>query len=179
MVLSKTTKTWIDAQEYCRHHYTNLATIRSKEDNDEIIKLIYSLGVFVWIGLYRDNWKWSDQANITSSTQLTTQTFRVQRYDCIGANIYPRTLEDWTCTSAYYFCCNTVKRKRQVIRVQVKSAENVDEAKLMVLVLNKLKQTLSNQDVTMEWRTQPNGKVFQKNQGLMSSPEGAVSDFAA
>ncbi|KAF4111703.1 hypothetical protein G5714_008734 [Onychostoma macrolepis] len=56
----------------------------------------------------------------------------------------------------------TVKKNRQVIRVQVKSAENVDEAKLKALVLSKLKQTLSDEDVTMTWRTQPNGKVFQK-----------------
>ncbi len=107
MVLSKTTETWIDAQKHCRDHYTDLATIRSKEDNDEIIKLIYSLGLFVWIGLYRDTWTWSDQANITSSTQIATQSFKVQNYDCVGAYINAPSLGAWSCTSAYYFCCNT------------------------------------------------------------------------
>ncbi|XP_059356697.1 uncharacterized protein LOC132095581, partial [Carassius carassius] len=57
----------------------------------------------------------------------------------------------------------TVSRKKQVTRVQVKAAENVDEAELKELVLNKLNQTLSDQDVILTWRTQPNGKVFQKN----------------
>ncbi len=109
MVLSETTKTWIDAQEYCRDHYTDLAIIRSQEDNDQITQLIYSLGVFVWIGLYRDSWKWSDQSNITSSTQLTTQTFNVRTYDCVGAYIYAANLDAWTCTPAYYFSCNTGK----------------------------------------------------------------------
>ncbi|XP_059356686.1 fucolectin-1-like [Carassius carassius] len=52
--------------------------------------------------------------------------------------------------------------KKQMIRVQVKAAENVDEAELKELVLNKLNQTLSDQDVIMTWRTQPNGEVFQK-----------------
>ncbi|XP_042615198.1 pentraxin fusion protein-like [Cyprinus carpio] len=53
--------------------------------------------------------------------------------------------------------------KKQVIRVQVKAAENVDEAELKTLVLNKLNQTLSDKDVMLTWRMQPNGKVFQKN----------------
>ncbi|XP_052458935.1 fucolectin-like [Carassius gibelio] len=57
--------------------------------------------------------------------------------------------------------------KKQVIRVQVKAAENVDEAELKELVLNKLNQTLSDQDVTLTWRTQPNGKVFQKNRTVL------------
>uniref|UniRef100_A0A8C2GX86 C-type lectin domain-containing protein n=1 Tax=Cyprinus carpio TaxID=7962 RepID=A0A8C2GX86_CYPCA len=162
MVLSKTTKTWIDAREYCRQHYTDLAIIRSREDNDEINTLQSSLQVFVWIGLYRDTWKWSDQANFTSSTQLATQTFGLQTYDCVGAYINTGTPDDWTCSSAYYFCCNTVKRKRQVIRVQVKAAENMDEDKLKALVLKQFKQTLSDEDVSLTWRTQPNGKVFQK-----------------
>uniref|UniRef100_A0A8C2DZI0 Fucolectin tachylectin-4 pentraxin-1 domain-containing protein n=1 Tax=Cyprinus carpio TaxID=7962 RepID=A0A8C2DZI0_CYPCA len=69
---------------------------------------------------------------------------------------------------AYLVLCEvevygTVKKKRQVIRVQVKAAENVDEAELEALVLKKLNQTLSDEDVTLTWRTQPNGKVFQKN----------------
>uniref|UniRef100_A0A8C2AXP9 C-type lectin domain-containing protein n=1 Tax=Cyprinus carpio TaxID=7962 RepID=A0A8C2AXP9_CYPCA len=138
MVLSKTQNTWTDAQKYCRRHYTDLASIRSQEDNDQIIKLIYSLGVPVWIGLYRDTWKWSDQTNVTSSTKLTTQTFTKWNENCAGADNYYRVFDDRYCTNMHYFYCNTVKRKRQVIRVQVKAAENVDEAKLKVLVLNKV-----------------------------------------
>ncbi|XP_026122104.1 putative C-type lectin domain family 20 member A [Carassius auratus] len=160
MVLSKTSKTWIDAQEYCRHHYTDLATIRSPEDNDKINTLQSSLQAFVWIGLYRDSWKWSDQTNFTSSTQLTTQKFGQRTFDCVGAYINSGSLESWSCSLVYYFCCNTVKRKKQMIRVQVKAAENVDEDKLKALVLNQLKQTLSDEDITMTWRTQPNGKVW-------------------
>ncbi len=107
MVLKKTTKTWIGAREYCRDHYTDLAIIGSKEDNDQITQLIYNLGVFVWIGLYRDSWKWSDQANITSSTQLATQSFTWWNEDCAGLNIYYRKMDDRLCTTAYYFYCNT------------------------------------------------------------------------
>ncbi len=109
MVLSKTTKTWIDAQKHCRDHYTDLAIIRSQEDNDQITQLIYNLGAYVWIGLYRDTWKWSDQANVTSSTQLATQTFSLWNQNCVGANVNYRTLDDWVCASDYNFFCNTGK----------------------------------------------------------------------
>ncbi|XP_052417775.1 putative C-type lectin domain family 20 member A [Carassius gibelio] len=162
MVLSKNAKTWIDAQEYCRQHYTDLATIRNKADQDSITSLLNIVSPAVWIGLYRDSWKWSDQSNVTSSTQVTTRGFTRWNENCAGLNIYYRFIDDRFCTITYYFYCSTVKKKRQVIQVQVKAAENMDEAKLKALVLNKLKQTLINQDVSMTWRTQPSGKVFQK-----------------
>ncbi|XP_059356779.1 fucolectin-like [Carassius carassius] len=65
--------------------------------------------------------------------------------------------------------------KKQVTRVQVKAAENVDEAELKELVLNKLNQTLSDQDVILTWRTQPNGKVFQKNRTVWYWHSGGPS----
>ncbi|XP_016342392.1 C-type lection lectoxin-Enh3-like [Sinocyclocheilus anshuiensis] len=138
MVLIKTQKTWTEAQEYCRHHYTDLATIRSQEDNDQITKLLNVWMAPVWIGLYRDTWKWSDQTNITSSIQLATQRFTKWNENCAGADNYYHVFDDRHCTNMHYFYCNTVKRKRQVIRVQVKAAENVDEAKLKAFVLNKV-----------------------------------------
>ncbi|XP_016334552.1 C-type lectin BML-1-like, partial [Sinocyclocheilus anshuiensis] len=107
MVLSKTQNTWTDAQKYCRRHYTDLATIRSQEDNDQITKLLNVWMVPVWIGLYRDTWKWSDQTNITSSTKLTTQTFTKWNEDCVGADNYYRVFDDRYCTNMYYFYCNT------------------------------------------------------------------------
>lgn len=107
MVLSKTQKTWIDAQEYCRHRYTDLAIIRSLADQKEITSLLNIFSPAVWIGLYRDSWKWSDQSNITSSTQLTARGFYGGIEDCAGLNIYYRTFGDTLCTTDYYFYCNT------------------------------------------------------------------------
>ncbi|XP_050970318.1 uncharacterized protein LOC127167933 [Labeo rohita] len=169
MVLFNTQKTWLDAQTFCREHYTDLATIRSQDDNDQIINLIKYLSNPVWIGLYRETWKWSNQANITYSTKLTIQTFSSQ--NCAGANINQRTISDSSCATENYFYCSTVRMKRQVIRVQVKSGQNVDEATLKALVLNELKQMLNNEDVTLTWRTQPNGKVFQKDKTVRKHSE--------
>lgn len=106
LVLSKITKTWRGAQLYCRDHHTDLAIIRSKDGNDQITKLIYGSVVPVWIGLYRDTWKWSDRANFTTSIQNAVQKLVGWNEDCTTIN-YLRTIEDRFCTTALYFYCNT------------------------------------------------------------------------
>ncbi|XP_066513096.1 macrophage mannose receptor 1-like [Hoplias malabaricus] len=59
------TKTWHEAQSYCREHYTDLVTVRNQTENQEIWDLPQSShnnGNF-WIGLFYDSWQWSDQSN--------------------------------------------------------------------------------------------------------------------
>lgn len=51
-------KTWSEAQSYCREHYTDLASVRNRTENAQINKLAQNQ--IIWIGLYRDSWKWSD-----------------------------------------------------------------------------------------------------------------------
>ncbi|XDV19530.1 hypothetical protein PO909_024986 [Leuciscus waleckii] len=173
LVLIRTAKTWLDAQKYCREHYTDLATVRSLEDNKQIVSLIN--GFEPWIGLYRDSWKWSDQANFTSSTQLTAKRLNEMGQNCAGVYYYSNSIDDYYCTSPYYFFyCSTVKRKQQVIRVQVKASENADDATLSALVLNKIQQMLSDQDVTLTWKKQPNGKIFQKKKTIRKASNASA-----
>ncbi|TNN31651.1 C-type mannose receptor 2 [Liparis tanakae] len=58
-VLITNTMTWTEAQSYCREHHTDLATVTDMEENEMVQNLVLS-GAFVWIGLFRDPWKWSD-----------------------------------------------------------------------------------------------------------------------
>ncbi|XP_048039110.1 macrophage mannose receptor 1-like [Megalobrama amblycephala] len=167
IILIKKEKTWLDAQKYCREHHTDLVTIRRQADNSKVASLT-NLIYEPWIGLYRDSWKWSDQAIFTSSTELAVQRLNLMNEDCAPANYY-RTIEDDYCTALHYFYCSTVKKKQQVIRVQVKASENADDATLSALVLRKLQQTLGDQDVTLTWKKQPNGKVFQKKKTVGKS----------
>uniref|UniRef100_A0A8C1KNM7 Si:dkey-11o15.5 n=1 Tax=Cyprinus carpio TaxID=7962 RepID=A0A8C1KNM7_CYPCA len=55
-------KTWTEAQRYCRQNYTDLATIDNMEEMNRLIKTVR--GTFygsTWIGLYEDmnSWRWS------------------------------------------------------------------------------------------------------------------------
>ncbi|XP_065118375.1 macrophage mannose receptor 1 isoform X3 [Paramisgurnus dabryanus] len=55
-----TSKNWTDAQNYCRQNHTDLATVRSSQEQNQLDALGVS-GVYVWIGLFMDSWQWSDQ----------------------------------------------------------------------------------------------------------------------
>ncbi|KAI9536811.1 hypothetical protein NQZ68_031120 [Dissostichus eleginoides] len=49
---------WTEAQSYCRDHHTDLASVRSEAENQQILDQIP--GGAAGIGLSRDTWKWSD-----------------------------------------------------------------------------------------------------------------------
>ncbi|XP_058235788.1 macrophage mannose receptor 1-like [Hemibagrus wyckioides] len=63
-VVINETKRWYDAQIYCREKYTDLVSVRNQTENEEIWRMINSsVHQKVWIGLFNDSWKWSDQSN--------------------------------------------------------------------------------------------------------------------
>uniref|UniRef100_A0A3P9PU37 C-type lectin domain-containing protein n=1 Tax=Poecilia reticulata TaxID=8081 RepID=A0A3P9PU37_POERE len=56
--LVETVMFWNDAKNYCRSHYTDLITVRSMSENEEIHPLIETNH---WISLHRALWaNWSD-----------------------------------------------------------------------------------------------------------------------
>ncbi|XP_036375587.1 macrophage mannose receptor 1 [Megalops cyprinoides] len=52
---------WTAAQQYCRQHYTDLVTVHSQEEADQLLKMLGD-GDSGWIGLHRGDMsdKWSD-----------------------------------------------------------------------------------------------------------------------
>ncbi|KAE8277576.1 E-selectin CD62 antigen-like family member E Endothelial leukocyte adhesion molecule 1 [Larimichthys crocea] len=63
-VLINKTMTWTEAQNYCRTNYTDLASVRNMTENQKIQDLKGTEDK-VWIGLFRDSWKWSDGTSTT------------------------------------------------------------------------------------------------------------------
>jgi len=61
---------WSEAQAFCREHYTDLATVDDKEDNDNLLKVLANVSS-AWIGLHRTSSAspliWSDQSGSTFS----------------------------------------------------------------------------------------------------------------
>ncbi|KAI5607679.1 hypothetical protein C0J50_12408, partial [Silurus asotus] len=62
-ILISESKTWYEAQTFCREKYTDLVSVRNQTENEEIRRLIQSsVNNYAWIGLFNDSWKWSDQS---------------------------------------------------------------------------------------------------------------------
>ncbi|XP_076153199.1 C-type mannose receptor 2-like [Alosa pseudoharengus] len=58
-ILIEDKKTWIEAQKYCREKHTDLASVRNQTENTIVNQTAEDKSV--WIGLFKDYWKWSDQ----------------------------------------------------------------------------------------------------------------------
>ncbi|XP_040891880.1 macrophage mannose receptor 1-like [Toxotes jaculatrix] len=85
-------KTWLEAQAYCRQNYTDLSSVKSQDDQDQLLKVkCPSNGA--WIGLYRDpnnnNWIWSGGGSMTYENWGESQPDNakgVERYVEVMAN---------------------------------------------------------------------------------------------
>ncbi|XP_067449636.1 C-type mannose receptor 2-like isoform X1 [Thunnus thynnus] len=103
-VLINTIMTWTKAQNHCREHYTDLASVRNEEENQKVKDLIPA-GQQVWIGLFRDSWKWSDGSNSSFRYWLPSQP-NDGNENCVAAN-FGRSgrWEDWPCDVKKAFVC--------------------------------------------------------------------------
>ncbi|XP_058864858.1 macrophage mannose receptor 1-like [Acipenser ruthenus] len=70
-VFVKTVKSWSEAQSYCSENHTELATVHSQEEAQQLLDIAgASLSDSAWIGLYRDdtqNWQWSNSDDVIYS----------------------------------------------------------------------------------------------------------------
>uniref|UniRef100_A0A3B3V4H8 C-type lectin domain-containing protein n=1 Tax=Poecilia latipinna TaxID=48699 RepID=A0A3B3V4H8_9TELE len=68
------TMSWAAAQSFCRQHHTDLASVRSSSEWEQIQVLVQSAGQnAAWIGLFRNSWSWSDGSNVTFSHWRPTE----------------------------------------------------------------------------------------------------------
>ncbi|CAI5671915.1 unnamed protein product [Oreochromis niloticus] len=61
---------WTQAQNYCRSYYTDLVSGLDQVDGEEykeVTKGIIPKGITfaIWVGLFRDTWRWSDGSNFS------------------------------------------------------------------------------------------------------------------
>ncbi|XP_058236206.1 macrophage mannose receptor 1-like isoform X1 [Hemibagrus wyckioides] len=108
-VVINETKSWYDAQIYCRENHTDLVSVRNQTENDEIWRMINSsVHQKVWIGLFYDSWKWSDQSN--SSFRYWSSDQNSGGLNCSAVSeSEKRYWSDVDCTEKLPFICHENK----------------------------------------------------------------------
>ncbi|KAI2663099.1 Neurocan core protein [Labeo rohita] len=161
-VYVSTLMNWSNAQKYCRERYTDLATTDNQADHDELLKT-GGMAKF-WLGLSRtrvtDVFVWSDQS---SSSFTKWQSGQPNGQLCV--NVEVGYWFDRNCVDNVPFACY-FDRKRQIMRVEVKSSQNLNDPAVMNEISVNMEQILKQkglaQHAKLSWRTQSNGNVFQK-----------------
>ncbi|XP_066580512.1 C-type mannose receptor 2 [Amia ocellicauda] len=102
-------KTWPQAQKHCRENHTELLSVRSQSENDEIANMIASetvQGVKVWLGLYNKPWKWSAQGTAHFRNWAEGKP---GGEECVGVMVNGTLRGQWTdanCTEERPFICH-------------------------------------------------------------------------
>ncbi|XP_047461691.1 putative C-type lectin domain family 20 member A [Mugil cephalus] len=174
-VLTNNAMTWTEAQSYCRTHHTDLASVRNMTENQRVAAVVPS-GTKVWIGLFRDSWKWTDGHNFSfnywkNSTNEPNNYFTNET--CAAADFSDAgQWEDWPCHYKRPFICYSDKTPTHFLVVKVKlvkpSSVDLSDPAVMEDLLQQMKQRLKDQglkgDVKLSWRKQLDGTVFHKEE---------------
>ena len=99
--------TWQKAQLYCRQHNMDLASARNQSENQALQQVFSEKGspALVWIGLFRDKWKWTNQSPSSFRHWLSGQPNNDGDCTLFGINGW----WDRSCQHNFPFFCHTGK----------------------------------------------------------------------
>uniref|UniRef100_H2MXT2 C-type lectin domain-containing protein n=1 Tax=Oryzias latipes TaxID=8090 RepID=H2MXT2_ORYLA len=112
--------TWSEAQIYCREHYSDLASVRNMKDNEEITKLIPNRRN-VWIGLFRDSWKWSDGSSLSFKYWSRSEPNGPTENCGAGYSSGSGTWVDISCSHKFAFICYSKSRFKSSLSVLIQN----------------------------------------------------------
>lgn len=105
------TKTWYEAQTYCRQNHSDLASVRNQTDNE----LVWGLSNkssnchHFWIGLFKDSWQWSDQSPSSFRYWSSGPNTLPQNQNCTAISVTDQSVRYWhnlSCETLNPFICH-------------------------------------------------------------------------
>nr|XP_017206500.1 secretory phospholipase A2 receptor-like [Danio rerio] len=138
---------WTAAQSYCRKQFTDLAPIYSKKNKSTLHTLANYL-MPLWIGLYRDSWKWSDKWNGSFRYWAAGQPFQsAGSVDCVGMTTTDSgKWAPYSCDLQQPFICYGDDKfiRKQTVRLKLSCNGNcaLNNPSLQTVVLNQITERL-------------------------------------
>ncbi|TNN73126.1 Asialoglycoprotein receptor 2 [Liparis tanakae] len=171
-VFINTSMTWTEAKSYCREHHTDLAIVRNLEENRIVQNLVPPRG-HVWIGIYRDGWKWSDGSAYSLRNWKTNEPQGSAKTGVAADFSADGLWETLDSNVKSVFICNidVVPVSMRVVKVRLEkssSSLDVNDPVVMENLLKQLKQRLEDQGqndvIKLSWKKQSDGKVLHKEE---------------
>ncbi|KAI5606714.1 secretory phospholipase A2 receptor-like isoform X1 [Silurus asotus] len=153
---------WREAQSHCRQYYTDLTNTLDQTEYS-IVKEFFPVA---WIGLFRDAWKWVDNTTFSTLRWLNKQPDNLLKNENCGF-LNSSQVGDALCSDVMpFFCYREITGKKQIIRLKIKSTDNMKGPDVKVAILDQIKQKLRDhgvaENITVKWIEQPDGVVFHK-----------------
>ncbi|XP_035607586.1 C-type lectin domain family 4 member M-like isoform X1 [Oncorhynchus keta] len=171
MVNNNELMTWREAQLYCRKHHADLPSVKNQIENNVLQNLVLRSGL-MWIGLFRDSWKWSDQSDSSFRYWGPNQPInRLGNQNCTA--VWEGVWTEHHCMYRIPFVCYGVKKTQQMVRVRLTTKDqNMDltDPDMREAILQQIKKDLREKgmsdDVKLRWKEHPDGKIFRKEKNM-------------
>ncbi|KAI2663114.1 Ladderlectin [Labeo rohita] len=163
-------KNWKDAQTFCRQNHTDLVSVRNLDENLRV-QVLVPPGALVFIGLFKDTFRWSD--NSSSSFRRWSVREPNDSGACVAQRLSDiNTWVDQNCNDTRPFVCQDGE-KVQILRVKLKSGQNVNDPVMKVFIKEKIQEKLVSlgmpKDAKLQWRVQSDGEIFHLLENDMNS----------
>ncbi|KAL7851020.1 hypothetical protein AOLI_G00213760 [Acnodon oligacanthus] len=156
---------WRNAQNYCRQYYTDLATIHDEEEHQNISDLLGHVQ-YAWIGLFLDNWKWSDRRSTSFRYWMAGHPWSpTGNANCaVMITTWNGQWNDTLCDAKLPFMCYKALRHRIVkLTMTSNGQKDLNDPAMKTTILSQIEKKLRTQeagnDTTLSWR-EKNGMVF-------------------
>ncbi|KAK6470011.1 macrophage mannose receptor 1-like, partial [Huso huso] len=104
-ILIEESKTWYEAQQYCRENHTDLVSIKCDTEKEKIKNITKDGDKAFWIGLFNNPWKWSDGGDLDFQNWNSGKLSGDENEKCVFIELNERTWKDEKCDTKLPFFC--------------------------------------------------------------------------